>query len=87
MEKNNKIQPLNSALPEFYLDNVERRLETDPLTLGGLIDLDVSDPDCQGYSLCACDLDKGVCMGKESCQCDYLANSCIEKSYCSIDKN
>mgnify|MGYP006916071808 CR=1 FL=1 len=31
-----KIEKLNNELPEFYLDDLESRLETDPLSLVGV---------------------------------------------------
>jgi hypothetical protein len=66
MENNNKIQSLNSVLPEFYLDDMERRLETDPLTIG-LVDLDMAEETCEGYSSCQCDVHNGACIDKISC--------------------
>lgn len=39
-EKENKeLQSLNTELAQFYLEELEERLETDPLAIGGLIDL------------------------------------------------
>lgn len=32
--KDEKVMQLNETLPEFYLENLEERLETDPLTVG-----------------------------------------------------
>lgn len=34
--KDEKVMQLNETLPEFYLENLEERLETDPLTVGSL---------------------------------------------------
>lgn len=85
METKNKIMPLNTALPEFYLEEVEQRLETDPLTLGGLVDLDFESANCVGNTSCACDLNNGVCTGKAGCQCNILNNSCLDKTYCPIN--
>ena len=67
MEKNNKIQSLNNVLPEFYLDDMERRLETDPLTMGGLVDLDVDEDVCSNYQYCECNTLDNVCVDKISC--------------------
>ncbi len=38
MDNNNHFKSLNSTLPEFYLEKLEERLETDPLTTGGLLE-------------------------------------------------
>lgn len=35
-----QFNPLTPVLPEFYLEDIENRLETDPLTLGGLVNLE-----------------------------------------------
>lgn len=60
MEKQTKkieIVPLNSEISEFQLRELEQRLETDPLTVGGLLDVGIgedddlylSKPDCEGH--------------------------------------
>lgn len=72
MKENNKIQPLNSTLPEFFLDDVERRLETDPLTLGGLVDLVnaedvIQEASCSPFRTCTCDGFEGMCQGLTTC--------------------
>lgn len=33
------IKSLNEGLPEFFLDELEQRLETDPLNVGALVNL------------------------------------------------
>lgn len=38
MEKH-EIKSLNEGLPEFYLEDLEQRLETDPLNVGALVSL------------------------------------------------
>lgn len=53
MEK--KIESLNKELPQFFLEELEQRLETDPLSVGGLFDLDVSanmEGICEDYQFC-----------------------------------
>lgn len=47
MKENEHFKPLNSAFPEFFLEKLEQRLETDPLTTGGLLELeqDANDED------------------------------------------
>ena len=39
--KDEKVMQLNETLPEFYLENLEERLETDPLTVGSLFRTDL----------------------------------------------
>ncbi len=64
MDNNNHFKSLNSTLPEFYLEKLEERLETDPLTTGGLLGLEQgSNPEecfclihnCDCDDLCTCD--------------------------------
>ncbi|TGX81337.1 hypothetical protein E5358_10935 [Palleniella muris] len=53
MEK--KIVSLNKELPQFFLEELEQRLETDPLSVGGLYDLDTADGGeytCEVYFNC-----------------------------------
>lgn len=53
MEK--KIESLNKELPQFFLEELEQRLETDPLSVGGLFDLQAADGEengCLGVSTC-----------------------------------
>mgnify|MGYP001771940648 FL=1 len=47
MEKTqkNEIIPLNSEISEFQLRELEQRLETDPLTVGGLLDVGIGEDD------------------------------------------
>lgn len=49
-----KIVSLNKELPEFFLEELEERLETDPLGVGSVIDLEstVSEAGCWGFSSC-----------------------------------
>lgn len=49
--KKEQIKSLNETLPEFYLEELEQRLETDPLNVGALVNL--YDPATQsGSDLC-----------------------------------
>ncbi len=54
----NLVKPLNQGLSEFYLENLEQRLETDPLSIGALMDIDATNPEdncssyCWGYEFC-----------------------------------
>lgn len=60
----NEIVPMNSELTEFDLQELEQRLETDPLAVGGILNLsatddssllDVSANDCEhcsGWGAC-----------------------------------
>lgn len=67
MEK--KIESLNKELPQFFLEELEQRLETDPLSVGGLFDLQAADGDNR------CVL-QSVCNGN---------NGCAEDSFCVIN--
>ena len=39
MEENKLIESLNEELPEFFLSDLEERLETDPLNVSALVTL------------------------------------------------
>ncbi len=69
------IKPLNSALPALYLDEVERRLETDPLTLGGLFDLTETGVEKPTWK---------SCFANDCCVCDGLDGGCLVKRSCII---
>lgn len=43
--KENVMHSFNSELSEFELQQLEERLETDPLAIGGLLDLSAGDGD------------------------------------------
>ena len=49
---------LNVGLPEFYLEDLEQRLETDPLSIGMFMDIDTTSSlnnnseGCWGYEFC-----------------------------------
>lgn len=51
-----KIQKLNEELPEFFLESLEERLETDPMSVGSFVDLTDASSD-----------ESGVCIGNTSC--------------------
>jgi hypothetical protein len=70
-EKNEKIISLNTDLyDEFFVQELEYRLETDPLTLVGLMDL--FPYDCNGHSFC-----QSHCIGLWTC-----GIQCSSNSYC-----
>ena len=55
MEKQTKkieIVPLNSEISEFQLRELEKRLETDPLAVGGLLDVGIGEEHCSGIFVC-----------------------------------
>ena len=43
--KEDVMHSINSELSEFELQQLEERLETDPLAIGGLLDLSAGDGD------------------------------------------
>jgi hypothetical protein len=67
-EKNEEIISLNTDLyDEFFVQELEYRLETDPLMLGGFL---LSSVECIGYTECSTH-----CIGYGNCpdQClDYM---------------
>lgn len=48
--ENNEILSLNSQLPQFFVEELEERLETDPLMIGGL--LNVSGMEAENQAPC-----------------------------------
>lgn len=52
--KNEEMVSMNASFSEFDLQKLEDRLETDPLAVGGLLDMDNSSIElynhCQGYT-------------------------------------
>lgn len=63
MEK--RIESLNKELPQFFLEELEQRLETDPLSVGGLFDLQTADgDDCTTWTFCK---REGACHDKITC--------------------
>jgi len=55
MEKKKSIESLNEELPEFFLSDLEERLETDPMNVGALVTLQTTGP----YN---CGIHSGFCM-------------------------
>lgn len=55
MEKEKSIESLNEELPEFFLSDLEERLETDPMNVGALVTLQstVQSDFCWDYINCA----------------------------------
>lgn len=63
-KKEKRVNSLNEVLPDFYVEDLEKRLETDPLLAGGLVDVDSSSDACIIESTCNGD---GGCTEKSSC--------------------
>jgi hypothetical protein len=73
-KKNEEIISMNTDLyDEFFVQELESRLETDPLMLGGLMELFGT---CNNHYLC-----NGHCQGYEGCgsQCNSFTR-CTEYS-------
>ena len=51
-EKKNELRSLNEELPAFYLDELEQRLETDPLAIAALLNMDSSDSSDECICIC-----------------------------------
>lgn len=67
------LKSLNQKLPEFFLENLEQRLETDPLSIGAFMDIDDTTPDSE----CAenfCWTDFTICSDL-SCICNHFSIS------------
>ena len=45
--KKDVLKSLNQELPEFFLENLEQRLETDPLSVGAFMGIDSAIPDVE----------------------------------------
>lgn len=70
MKENKTAKSLNNRLPEFYLENLEERLETAPITSGGLLSLEQSsgeDEEC--FIGCDCNCNN-KCSCDTQCDCD-----------------
>lgn len=55
LEEKTEFISLNSELPSFFVEELEQRLETDPLAVGGLLDTSSGDgiqPRC-GFEICS----------------------------------
>ena len=78
MEKKKELNSLNAKLPPLYLEELEERLETDPLAIGGLLSSANFDAeDCVGQ--CGCN---GECNGHCSCN-----DQCIGQCGCNAQCN
>ena len=53
-ESNDEMLSLNSEFSEFSLQQLEERLETDPLAVGGLLDLSSTTSDNQSFNPARC---------------------------------
>lgn len=58
-EERDKLVSLNSEFDEFSLEKLEERLETDPLMVGGFVNLEMTedvtfDTQVNGCELCIC---------------------------------
>lgn len=64
MRKNEKtaLISLNAELPSLFLEELEQRLETDPLAVGGLLSASFDSEACGSYCKVDCDV--------------YCANDC-----------
>lgn len=63
-DKNKELVSLNSELPELYVEELEQRLETDPLMLSGLLDTNMQRGFCGFEYTCN---SKGGCEGMSLC--------------------
>lgn len=53
MKKTNKeLYSLNSILPKLYIEDLEQRLETAPISIGSMIEVD-EESECTGFT-CTC---------------------------------
>jgi hypothetical protein len=78
MKKNEEIISLNTDLyDDFFVQELEVRLETDPLMLGGLMELFSDNCPTQCISLRDCNVD---CLGYGEC-----AEYCNVNSFCSVN--
>ena len=80
MKNSKKTKALNARLPELYLENLEQRLETAPITSGGLLSVenDSNDEDC---IIAGCN-----CNCNNKCSCDTLCG-CHTQCSCDMDCN
>jgi hypothetical protein len=64
-EQKKELHSLNEELPQLYINELEQRLETDPLAIGSLLTFERSGSDfCLVDSICNGD---GGCDSKSSC--------------------
>lgn len=80
-QKNREIRSLNEGLPILYLEELEQRVETDPLAIGNLFDQITGMSQSDGCNYCeytdnSCD--EYEC---DDCNhCKYTNNSCGKHS-------
>lgn len=55
--------PMNTELSDFFVEELEQRLETDPLIIGGLLDLFSTHNDQVGTVYMGCDINN--CDGQQ----------------------
>lgn len=78
MKEVKNAKALNARLPELYVENLEQRLETAPITSGGLLSVEhdsTDDEDC----FIGCD-----CNCNNKCSCDADCN-CYSDCGCNRD--
>ena len=80
MEQNDKkeLPSLNVELPTLYVEELEQRLETDPLAIGGLLSGDFDG--VEAYS-CGKDCDEFTC----DVHCDDHCSEHCGRFHCSVD--
>ncbi|MDR1898243.1 MAG: hypothetical protein LBR10_15810 [Prevotellaceae bacterium] len=73
--ENDELMSLNENLyDEFYIQELEYRLETDPLAMGGILemfnqDINITQSDCIGYTSCTGENTGGGCGIHLGCDC------------------
>ncbi len=70
MEKKNSIESLNEQLPEFFLSDLEERLETDPMNVGALVTLQTNMTAANAYCTIHGTCEKGYCQPRSWCVFD-----------------
>lgn len=81
--KKHELRSLNQELPALYAEELEMRLETDPLAIGGLLD-EIMPLSCTENSG-ACGLNWGDCTENEGA-CTLNTTDCINnESPCKLN--
>lgn len=70
MEQKKELNSLNTQLPPLYLEELEQRLETDPLAIGGLLSADWDADSCTGQCNGQCNGQGNHCTGQCNEQCN-----------------
>ena len=74
----NEITPLNTLLyDDFYVQELENRLETDPLSIGGILEMDSSLPEDELEPQCFIDQCTKTCYEHDSCMIEICPNFCL----------